>query len=171
MIEKNKLIKIDELDCAGVDFLLFFDYMFNDSAFKPYVSYSFKTFVNEINMAIVLKKLNLFTTPDQLQIGLFNGLKQINYDYETIIKTALKNKCASNLKKYAIVPSQTLPTNFNPILDGINSPSNIMAGIRSLDEYQLSQNQVNSPSTSSINGLNTVNPNLSITTLYPPQNR
>lgn len=86
MIEKTRLEKLDELDCAAVDFLLFFQYMYVYQAFKPYASYADKTLVSQTNLELVLKKLNLFSTMDQIKTGTVDLYQTVNYDFEVITK-------------------------------------------------------------------------------------
>merc|ERR1711957_488247 len=96
MTESERLQNLDFLDCKTADFLMFSDYMIAPKVFEPFLEDKNKNYVNEINMQLAMRKLNLFakTTDKKLIYQIGNYMK--NFDYESVLNLGLKNKCNAN---------------------------------------------------------------------------
>merc|ERR1711957_774915 len=96
MTESERLQNLDFLDCKTADFLMFSDYMIAPKVFEPFLEDKNKNYVNEINMQLAMRKLNLFakTSDKKLIYQIGNYMK--NFDYESVLNLGLKNKCNAN---------------------------------------------------------------------------
>ena len=83
--ESERLQNLDYLDCKYVDFLMFTEYMITPRIFKTYLERKNKNFVNEINIQLGLRKLNLFADISSRKI-IFQMSHFVKiFDYENII--------------------------------------------------------------------------------------
>ena len=82
--ERLRLQLFDSLTCTYVDFLLFFEYMLAPKAFKKFLVN--KNFVNEVNIVIIMRKLNLYVNYQDQQTEysyIRDGLQRL--DYESVV--------------------------------------------------------------------------------------
>ena len=86
MSEKTRLSTLDSLNCDYVDFLLFFDYLIAPKCFKPYLIDKDRNFVNELNMKLVLRKLNLYAEFSSKNLVYTKGIMLSNYEYENALR-------------------------------------------------------------------------------------
>ena len=81
-----RLAAFDSISCDYVDFLLFFDYLISPRSFKPFLIDNERNFVNELNLKLVMRKMNLFTDLDSKNLVYTSGIMLSNYDYENVLK-------------------------------------------------------------------------------------
>jgi hypothetical protein len=73
------------IPCNYVDFLLFFDFMYGPKIFKPYLVNPAENSVEEINIMIVMKILNLYSEINVKRFQGFSVRNGVNFDYEPIL--------------------------------------------------------------------------------------
>ncbi len=80
--ESERLQNIDFLDCKYVDFLLFTDYMIAPKVFEQFLEKADRNYVNEINIQLGMRKLNLFAdiSSKKLMFQMGNFMKHFDYD-------------------------------------------------------------------------------------------
>jgi hypothetical protein len=77
---------IDVLNCNAVDFLIFIDYMIAPETFKPFMVHKDRNFIPELDILLVLKKINLWTDINQRLFTFIPGSLMHSYDYESVLK-------------------------------------------------------------------------------------
>lgn len=80
-----KVQNLDSINCPFVDFLLFFDYMIGETEFSAYTLDLNKSFVDEVHLQLVMKKLNLYAGFMQ-NLGTPSGTMFNNYEYVSVLR-------------------------------------------------------------------------------------
>ena len=81
-----RLAAFDYVSCDYVDFLLFFDYLISPKIFKPFLIDKARNFVNEMNLKLLMRKMNLFSDLGSKNLVYSSGIMLSNYDYENVLK-------------------------------------------------------------------------------------
>ena len=80
--ERFKIHMLDTLACRYVDLLYFFEYMIAPKAFRKFLIN--QNFVKQVDIAIVMKKLNLYVQYQESQSSFIrDGLTKL--DYESVL--------------------------------------------------------------------------------------
>ena len=171
--EKNKLQTLDSMNCNFIDFLYFVDYMIGSVVFRAYRTDNKKNFVNEYNLLLGLKKMNLNNGDNNFPPFPLVNKKGNSYDYDSAIRAGLDKKCIFNTALYQYKPwdflSQiTAPSqaesglnryNFNKLVSQFNNFTNSTNG--TLSNFGLLNNAPNMPGypvfNNNINGVQALN--------------
>jgi len=85
MSEKERLQNLEFLDCKYVDFLMFSDYMIAPKVFELFLEDRNKNYVNELNIHLAIRKLNLFLDMSDKTLIYEIGNYMKNYEYNNVL--------------------------------------------------------------------------------------
>ena len=85
MSESERLQNLDYLDCKTVDFLMFSDYMIAPKIFESFLEDKNKNYVNEVNMHLAMRKLNLFVEMSNKNLIYQVGNYMKNFEYDSVL--------------------------------------------------------------------------------------
>jgi hypothetical protein len=85
MSEMERLQNLDLLDCKFVDFLMFSDYMIAPKVIEPFLEDRNKNYINEINIHLALRKLNLFVEMSDKRLIYQIGNYMKNFEFNSVL--------------------------------------------------------------------------------------
>ncbi len=83
--ENERLQNMDLFNCKYIDFLIFIDYMISPKIFKPLLEKINFNLVNEMNLQLGLRKLNLYMDIKNKNLIFQMGSFMKNFDYEAAV--------------------------------------------------------------------------------------